>query len=252
MKDERVVQTQISDILQQLSLLPIRMFLFTVLFPYCSFAYTTPTVSQQVFSNIGMSINTMCFQWQWTQQTFAATAVTAVNVFTSFAKTLFTFPNAVKKMSMNAVSFTSILCLQTIATNHIFMWCNRFNMNRIDANPSATKMIAFKFRGNFVNKNLINQAVGSRCVSIVFKRPVAVIRAACKPIPTRFALVKMLSGYANFRKDSGEKFSVNGKSDKLTSGHIISLITNNVSRLVREVTTLSRAVFSLRYCEVKT
>lgn len=133
------------------------------------------------------------------------------------------------------------------APQHIDSMCDRFLMRRINTDRASAEVVALETGRDDLNEHLVSNTMGIAILTSVAKHSVALIIFSAGPIPTRIAVVEMLSRYFNFGKETSENFTVEGQSVRILVGHIFSLISKNVISPGLTFTASVRAFFILPY-----
>jgi len=213
---------------------------------FCQSLFTTPIVIGVAFGNTSRMVIGQSFQFLAVTAlvyTYSLKQTRIANAITSIINFGILF---VKFVTLFAMSLFSTLSRHSFTSKNIDLFGRRFNMYRVNTFAITAQMVTVQQRVNFFYKQLINNSMYAMVrLSTIFKRSVSALVGVASPFPTRNVVVETRLRHLNLGKDAGQQFSSNGKFDKLSSGHIISLITNSMSRLGREANTLCRAIFIL-------
>jgi hypothetical protein len=135
------------------------------------------------------------------------------------------------------------------AAQAIFSVCDRLFMRWINADRSATKMIASECGRDGLDEHLISNAMRKTFLARIAKHSIAFVIFVGRPIPARIAVVEMLGRYFDFGKETSENFAVKWQSVRIRLGHFISLILGKVSLPGLTFTASVRAFFMLPQTE---
>ena len=195
-----------------------------------------------VFWSVLMSVNAMCFA-------FLNHAASAAQFFASafiacLAISLTIYPIDIffnKFVSIDAMSFTSILGWRTYASQFVGCGRNRFNMYWIDTRRNSAQVVAFQRWTHRLNQQMINKSVG-RIIYTIKSNLTVTPRLFRIPQPTRRFISRILDG--NVRKNLREQFTRNDNTVIISGRHgVYSFLVNSVNRAVSEIASLSRPVF---------